>query len=393
MRSADPRAAEPLHYALGALRFTIEGEHPVVRYLADEFAPLRLQAAPETPHIRFRFVSALPRMTGASHVPPLTIGDDRFALARGRLSYQVVQTAAGLDVAILPGRLDAVRRLAPDGLVRLTDWNHLTRYETIAKNFVYDVFDYVSQIAQLPLGQSHLHASSFERDGTGVAIIAWGGVGKTTAMLKLVLEDGWRYLSDDLVTVDRAGTLWRSPKRLQVYAYNVANEEGIRRSLMSGRSLADRVAWSFRHALRGPKRVRRRVSAEQLFGEAAAAPSAALRHAIYIERVDCRDFDVQQITVDQLARRATATVLKELHPFADLSLALHSGERHPVLPSLEAMHEATCATLRAALSRLQPLSVRIPLSAGPNDIANCVRQLVGGRMHHTAAAPAFEAGS
>lgn len=368
-----------MNYALGLLRFSIVGEHPVVTCLHQEFAPLRAATVEGEPHIRFRFVNALAPMTGASHVKPLAILDDRFAVARGRLSYQVADSAAGLDVTLAPDRLNPARRLAPDGLARMTNWNFLNRYETIAKNFVYDVFDYLSQIAQLPLGQSHLHASSFERDGNGAAILAWGGVGKTTAMLKLVLEDAWRYLSDDLVTIDRAGVLWRSPKRLQVYAYNVANEELIRRSLMSGRTLADRAAWAIHHALRGPSRVRRRVSAEQLFGQSSAARSATLRHAIYIERVDVREFSVESITVDDLADRATATVLKELQPFVDLSLALHSSERHPVLPTVEAMHAATRNVLREALSRVRPVSVRIPVSARPDDIAMCVRRLLDER--------------
>ena len=67
-----------------------------------------------------------------------------------------------------------------------------------------NVFDYLTQLANVELGQSYLHASSFERDGQGVAMAAWGGVGKTTAMLKLVGEHGWRFLSDDLNLIRRA---------------------------------------------------------------------------------------------------------------------------------------------------------------------------------------------
>lgn len=388
MESMESHDATPAHFALGALRFSISGRHPVVDCLLSEFAALRLAHSDRAPHVRFRFCAGLEPMSGASRVQPLTILSDRFALNRRRLSYEVVQRSGGIDVNICISRFNAVRRMAPAGLARITSRNYLTRAEAIAKSFVYDLFDYVSQIAQLPLGQSHLHASSFERDGCGVAIIAWGGVGKTTALLKLVLEDGWRYLSDDLVTIDRDGTLWRSPKNLQVYGYNVTNEAGLRSALMAGRSLADRAAWTIHGALRGPKRVRRRVSAERLFGATAVATSAPLRHAIHIQRAESRTFRIRETTADDVARRAAATVLKELDPFVDLSLALHSGEHHPVLPAVEAMHAATCDVLVRALSTVQPLTVVIPLTAGPDEIADCLRDLLPSAGRQRAAAGA-----
>lgn len=375
------------HYLLGRLHFTIGGAHPVVRHLAEEFAPLRVAGASGPAQLRFNFVQDLPAMSGAAHVDGLRIVKDRFAIDRAGMSYQVSR-ADGIAVDIVPRPLGAARRIAPDALSRFADWNHLTKHERIAKNFVYSVFDYLSQIAQLPMGQSHLHASSFERDDRGVAILAWGGAGKTTAMLKLVLEDGWRYLSDDLATIDRAGTLWRSPKRLQVYGYNVVNQERIRSMLMAGRSLADRTSWLLRGRVRGPKKVRRRVSAEQLFGAGSIAAHAVLVHAIHIERADA-GFSTTAISVADLAARATATVLREIAPFVDLAIAMHSGEHHPVLPGVQVMYEATRSVLEEGLSRVQPLSVTIPLHADPDEVSAYLRPLlepgaaaaIAGRAH------------
>jgi hypothetical protein len=122
--------------------------------------------------------------------------------------------------------------------------------------------------------------------------------------------------------------------------------------------------------------VRRRVSAERLFGPGSTATHASLTHAIYLERADCSEFSATEISVEELACRAAATVLSEMQPFVDLSIAMHSGERRPVLPSIQAMHEATRSVLADGLSRVCPVSVTIPLAAGPDDISSFIRPLL-----------------
>src|SRR4029078_8606315 len=105
------------------------------------------------------------------------------------------------------------------GLVKSRDWNFLLPTEQLAKNFMSDVFDYLTQIKKLEVGQSSIHASSFTKDDRTVVVAAWGGIGKTTSMLKLVAEDNWNFLSDDLGIIDETGFIYRSPKKMQIYAY------------------------------------------------------------------------------------------------------------------------------------------------------------------------------
>src|SRR5690606_22968318 len=92
-------------------------------------------------------------------------------------------------------------------------------------------------------GQTYVHASGFEKKGLGVAVFAHGGIGKTTSMLKMVREDGWKFLSDDLAVIDAQGVMWRSPKRMQIYAYNLLGQRPLQKDLFRGRSLADRMSW------------------------------------------------------------------------------------------------------------------------------------------------------
>ena len=421
-------------YRLGRLPFTLSGDGECASYLQTELASLRESEsyekgspAPFVPRLAFDFVHALPPLRDYTATAPVYAMEDSFRVSYNSLNYHVsrlegvVSGAARLDGAA-PARSDlesesaTVRAesdsssllpascflLPPSGpllpptglhvslrpddhgrrhrwfstLYRARDWNFLSGEETHAKNFMYGVFDYLTHIAQLELGQSYIHASSLSRDGEGTAIVAWGGIGKTSAALKLITEHGFSFLSDDLGLVDDSRTLWRTPKRLQVYAYNLEGEEQLRSMLLDGRSILDRASWEWKLQRRGPKGVRRRVSAEELFGPHSVARSAPLTRVFCLERGDARDFEVRPITTEELSHRAAEVVMHEIEPFGLVSRALHSGHHAPLLPTQDQVVSATRAVLRRAFDGIPVLSIRIPLSTTPTVLANYLLSLI-----------------
>lgn len=415
--SNDPVSNDPgvRAYRLGRLPFTLSGSSECVSYLHSELASLRepgpeAATAPDSPAARlaFDFVSALPPLANYTATRPVYAMEDSFRVAYNSLSYRVSRLAearateprsasalGGNSPSADPGSLptasavDAMRvTLHPDDhgrryrwfskVYRARDWNFLSVEETHAKNFMYGVFDYLTQIAQLQLGQSYIHASSLERDGEGTAIIAWGGIGKTSAALKLITEHGFSFLSDDLGLVDDAGTIWRTPKRLQVYAYNLEGEDRLRSMLLDDRSALDRASWAWHLARRGPRRVRRRVSAEELFGARAVARSAPLARVYSLERGDARDFEVRPISADELTRRAAEVVMHEIEPFSIVSRALHSGHHSPILPTPDQVVAHTRVVLRRAFEGIPILNIRVPLAAPPSALASYLLSLVEG---------------
>lgn len=409
----DPRA-----YRLGRLPFTLSGDSECASYLRTELASLRVSdtyettdPAPFVPRIAFDFVHSLPKISDYTVTRPVTAMADSFRVHYNGLHYHVSQlegVVSSVSAALIPGA-DATAipetrssslnpepcLLPPSGLrialrpddqgrryrwfstfYRARDWNFLSAEETHAKNFMYGVFDYMTQIAQLELGQSYIHASSLARDGEGTAIVAWGGIGKTSAALKLITEHGFSFLSDDLGLVDETGTIWRTPKRLQVYAYNLEGEKRLRSLLLDGRSILDRAAWEWKLQRRGPKGVRRRVSAEELFGAQSVARSAPLKRVFYLERGDAREFEAREITTEELAHRAAEVVMHEIEPFGLVSRALHSGHHAPLLPTQDQVVVATRSVLRRAFDGIPAVSVRIPLSTTPTSLANYLLSLI-----------------
>ena len=408
-------------YRLGRLPFTLAGAGECASYLHAELASLRdvtpggaAASAPLAPRLAFDFVSSLPPLIDYTATRPVYAMESSFRVAYNGLNYHVSRLEGAADAAASPsgsasasvisdpgstslnpepcllnpsGLAHPLRiTLKPDDngrrhrwfstLYRARDWNFLSGEETHAKNFMYGVFDYLTHIAQLQLGQSYIHASSLERDGEGTAIVAWGGIGKTSAALKLITEHGFSFLSDDLGLVDDAGMIWRTPKRLQVYAYNLEGEERLRSMLLDGRSVLDRAAWAWKLQRRGPKGVRRRVSAEELFGAQSVARSAPLKRVFCLERGDAKGFEAREITTEELTHRAAEVVMHEIEPFGLLSRALHSGHHSPILPTQDEVVTATRAVLRRAFDGIPVLGVRIPLATPPSTLATFLLSLI-----------------
>ncbi|HEU4585085.1 MAG TPA: hypothetical protein VFR95_05010, partial [Gemmatimonadaceae bacterium] len=207
--------SDPREYRLGRLPFTLSGDGECASYLRTELASLRVgdsydatEPAPFVPRVAFDFVHALPKIADYTVTAPVTTTSDSFRVHYNGLHYHVsrlegvVSSASDPSVPaadaieIVPQHATATSRsgssslnpepclLPPSGLrvslrpddqgrrhrwfatlYRARDWNFLSSEETHAKNFMYGVFDYVTQIAQLELGQSYIHASSLARDG------------------------------------------------------------------------------------------------------------------------------------------------------------------------------------------------------------------------------------
>ena len=359
-------------YKIGRLTFAISGTDPIALHLKDEFSPVEVNGD-ATPHLDFEFTDEMPPLRDYVHVPPLMICKESYRANLSGLTYHVFPQNDCWRILIKSNRLSKIKRFTPDFLARIRNWNYLTPSENIAKNFMYNVFDYLSQIAHLQLGQSYLHASSFERQGRGVAIVAWTGIGKSTSMLKLVMEDGWRYLGDDLSVIDDSGTLWRSPKKMQIYAYNVADQSHLYRALMARRSLIDRVSWTGKLWWNGPEGVRRRVSAEEFFGPTMVASRAKLTKVFFIERWDINDFISRPIGFEELARRAAVAIVEELEPFGRLSAAMHSSGYHTFLQTEEGAFRDIFELLKKAFRRVKAELLMVPITAGPDRLADYLR--------------------
>lgn len=362
-------------YQLGPIACSFSGhDDPVFEAVCDEISVLD-EASTKQPDVRFRFVDELQRPEQMLHAGRWSLSDGVVAGEGHGYDFCMRSSDGTFDVEVCAS---PNRRSVTDHFERAWDWNFLAPHEETAKNFMYNLFDVVTTAALLRRDASYLHASSFCRDGAGVALIAWGGIGKTSSVLKLVTEDGWRFLSDDLGLVDADSTLWRTPRRLQVYAYNVDGQRDVRRRLMEGRGPVDRINWHWRLARFGPKKVRRRIGAEELFGDDFVGDSARLDRAIFLERRDVSEFQFDPIDTDVLARRAATILIDELDTLFSLAVVCESHGIDVGIGTLEELRRRSTQTLKQSFKNLPGGRLSIPVDAGPDALADALRHRICG---------------
>lgn len=76
------------------------------------------------------------------------------------------------------------------------------------------------QLLLLENGYTFVHAAGLEKCGNTLLLPSWGGVGKTATVVKMVREENWRLLGDDLIIIDTNGNAIPFLKPFVIYGYH-----------------------------------------------------------------------------------------------------------------------------------------------------------------------------
>lgn len=362
-----------LAFRLGPLVFSLQGEGPVFEALRSELSTLPAEACRGDEPIQFRFVKSLKREKGVVKAGPWLLKEGYVQASRHGYDFSMraqVEEGEGKGFLVEIAPHGSNHRGPLTKLYKKTwDWNYLTPAETTAKNIMYNLFDLVTAVVLLKKGASYLHASTCAGDdGEGLALIAWGGVGKTTSVMKLVTSGGWRFMSDDLGLLSREGELFRTPKKLQIYAYNVEGQPELFQELMEGRGPTDLLNWHWRLKRFGPKKVRRRISAEEFFGPEKTASKAGLKKAVFLERRKVDEFEVERISAEDLAKQSSAILVDELNTLFDLATAAESHGVDLGIGSAGELRSRAREIQEEAFQNVETLRLVIPMDSGPDEL-------------------------
>ena len=365
------------HIALGRLEVAFSGQDFIAGAALEEIAHHGRDRARCTGRLEVRFGAAARPGPGAVRIDRFQVGPEAVRVDDPLLPHSLRWDGPRLEVGVetAPGYWTHPL-VAP--AVRLVDQSFDDAARRLAKRFYYTIFDQAVQLAQLPLGQSWLHASAVTDGDRTVVFMAGGGVGKTAALLSMLGTGAWRFLSDDLCPLDSTGTVYRSPHRAQVFAANVPGREALRNRLLAGRSVLDRAHWAARRRVLGEPNVRRRVHAEELFGADAVAVSGRVTDAVYLQRTTGPDVTVDVATPRDLARLGAAVLETELDPLHEWLAAVHAAAPSSDWPTNATASSDAAAVIEAGLTaaRSRCVVVGVPVACGPDDLLRCVQERV-----------------
>ena len=363
----------PTSYSLGRLNFQLIGDPTYAPHIISELQSLLRKNQGNQSHITYDFLNYTELTGDYISVSPIRVKSNEYQSFQAGSEHVVRFNSDTINVQVRTPEKPLRQRLQPPAIQRIWNWNFLTRDEEYAKNFMYDVFDYTTQTKQLELGQTYIHASTMTKGRLALALLASGGIGKTSSLLKFILEDNWQYLSDDLGLIDDDGVLRRTPKKLQIYGYNVRGQETIKQALLARRSLTDRAAWFSRLNYAGERRVRRRTSAEEVFTSEKIAGAAPITHAFFLERRGVEQFLLEPMSVDELSDCAAQILMQEIQPFGEISAAVYGTSIHSNLPSANQVFRKTREVISLGFKNVSPQRIGIPLSASPDELFHFIK--------------------
>lgn len=364
-------------HQLGRISVRFEGEDDVTTQLREEFGVLP-EGNSNANVVCSRVGSVEELGVYPSRYGRIHVSDEGYRIDAGNWAGSVVNKGGRTRVqfALTEGsrKRQAIRRTAPH-IQRLANWNYLSVSEDNAKSLVYGLLDQALQIEQLEAAQTFLHCSAIEKDGDVTVIAGWGGVGKTSSVMDLVNSEEFRFLSDDLGIVAADGSFYRSPKRIQIYPYNLVDSISSQRNLFSNRKLSDRMHWQIRQRLSGAKGVRRRVSAEEFFGPSAVAQSGQIKNFVHLDRGNFAGANIRTSDSQEMAWRSSQILIHELEPLGELGAAIGGAGRSSNL-EIGRWRSASESVIASALAEASCYHLQIPETTKPQELSALIRNIL-----------------
>jgi hypothetical protein len=316
----------------------LTGDHKVKQYLDFEYS--RLPRSSDQPIVTFKIHSELQESRKSIAKPNKDstnldkvwlskdsifidnrsfnpIGDVGYAIELKKHPY--LKMKSGLEVDVYCDEKVFPRNLREKGKIwfeKQQNWNYLSRSSILAKNLIYDVIEPITHMHMLHHNCAFMHASGVcDADNNAILFSGSGGVGKSNTSIALILDGGWKFISDDLCMIDNSGEVYCYPKYIQIYAYNTRAIPALYNRLITRRGLIDLIQWHRYEHFRGKDKVRRRVSPTDIFGKEILGNKAKISKVIHLTLASNNKFEIEPIKPKELAKTCRDVINKEFESF------------------------------------------------------------------------------
>lgn len=255
-------------FNIANVSFAVEGHASLVEHFRNEYS--LIENTEEMPQVTFRFVDHLGTSTAESitYIKNNKVSPNVAIVHDFPFDYSIEKKENTLDIQIQKKLADLYEKaLWIPFSTQIIHPTFKTTDESIISTFLYRIWLWVIFLKLIEEQKALIHASSIEYEGKGFLFGSWGGVGKTTSLLKLLLTTDANFLSDDMSIIDTDGRLYLNPKPLHIYPYNWEGFPELKEIVYSSRDTIDRLSWNMWATARGKHRVCRRLAVQDLFGK------------------------------------------------------------------------------------------------------------------------------
>jgi hypothetical protein len=340
MRAVGEKMEAFLTFKLGRITVGVSGDTELARSVTAELDPVASDGS-TNPDLLFRF---LDRVHDDAAMP----GEWEVSGRRRHLRVSLSSKDGPCAVVYVAAQLPWWYLGMPRPTFKMAHPAYIDQFEYLAGSFLYQVFDGVVQALSLTANQSFLHTAAVEKEGVRVAIVTRGGMGKTGSLLRLVVDHGWRYVSDDWTIVDDSGVLYLSHKSIHVHPRNLSGLRDGEKLVLRNRGLVDRTVWRTRRRVTGQRGLKRQSHPVALLGPDRVGSSGPLSGAFLVRRGDIGNVAEVPVDASEFAESAAAITTRELAPSMGLwepNLNVNGPEQL----RLHEIHARTAAVLRRAL--------------------------------------------
>ena len=240
-----------------------------------------------------------------------------------------------------------------------------------------------------------IHAAIVDYRGAGVLLPAWGGVGKTSTVAKLLAVPGVGFMADDWGFFSADGTLlsYAKPMFIKPHHRDIYPDlfQGTRKPLAPGwltpsvarlatavhpvivrypRTASFTRRWSPEH---------RMVHPEEVFGADKISSRAPARLAIFLERFDGLEADLETRSTEWMTSRIVGNFHSEL-PLVSRRLVEALGATG-LVPLAEHFGQKA-AVVAKALKNVPCSRLRLPVSWSADRASDYVSQIVRSKLDH-----------
>lgn len=260
------------YFELACVKFSLSGNEQYVKRFSNEFKMIEVASEKIRSDLdcSFSFVNKLPPKPG-SYISFLQseVGTSWVDIKEFPFIYRIQKEREKTVVIIAPNREMSLKEkivLIPT-THQFIHPSFKTKEEAFISIFIFKIWHWIIFLKLIEKGLAFIHASSVLINNKAYVFGSWGGVGKTTILLKLITENSHiQFLSDDMSLIDIKGNVFLNPTPLHIYPYNWRGFPSLKEKVFSNRSLIDRSSWWFWSKLRGQNGVCRRMFVEHLVG-------------------------------------------------------------------------------------------------------------------------------